>query len=486
MWKALSGRRLQWQLMLICLTGLLIAALSVFLISDAVRGAEQIVLADAAKAVAAAVEELALQGADRVMQESDWNGLAPELRNVSLRGVSQAVLRSYPDVEGGYSSNAEFLGYSFPTYINPDQKTDVPAAESTEIREVVEASRTTGSSQRIVKGAGQAVVIAARFHGRSGMTAWAMKRVTGLGDARVQQRRLWLVALVSAALLSLVATLAAAVGLARGVSRIKSNLVLLERDYHQRIPEQSGELGDIARAINRMVVSREALEKELRREDRLRSMGRLVAAVAHEVRNPLNGMRLTAQLLKRQRTQGPQNQGQLDSIIAEIDRLEALVRDFLTFDSDRPPELEPQPLLPTVERAVKLVESQANRQGIQINVDAQEREITACFDPGRLTQVLLNLLLNAIESLSSGGWIRVEIRGGAPVELRVTDSGAAIPPNEQEHLFEMFYSSKPEGSGLGLTVSRELVRQMGGELTYDTRQEHACFVVRVPASGHGE
>ncbi|MBI3682255.1 MAG: hypothetical protein HY235_17900 [Acidobacteria bacterium] len=486
MWKTLAGRRMQMQLVLICITGLLIAALSVFLISDAVRGAEQIVLGDAVKAVDAAVEELSAQEADRAEQEADWNGLALELKDVSLRGVSQAVLRSYPGVEGGYWWNSEFLGYAFPTHINPEQKTDVPAAESNEIRAAAEESRRIASARRIVRGSGEAVVIAVRYHDNTDMAAWAMKRVSGLGDARQQRRRLWLAALVSAALLSLMATLATAAGLERGVSRIKQGLAVLERDYQHRIPETLDELGHIARAINQMVVRREALEKELRREDRLRAMGRLVAAVAHEVRNPLNGMRLAAQLLKKQMAQDRPDGRQLDSIISEIDRLEALVREFLAFDSDRPPSMAFQPLRPTVARAVKLVDSQAARLGITITMDEQGGEASACFDEGHLTQVLLNLLLNAIESQGSGGWVRVEIGGGNRAEIRVTDSGPAIPPDEQERLFEMFYSNKPNGAGLGLAVSRELIRQMGGDLTYDTHQENASFLVRMPRANHGE
>ena len=481
MWKALAGRRMQWQLALICLTGVLIAALSVFLISGAIRGAAQIVIGDAARAVEAAAGELAAQGAERAAQEADWAETATELKDVSLRGITLVVLRSYPGVEGGYWTGGEFLGYAFPTHLNPDQKTDLPETELREIQAAVEAARAGLDSRRVAMGPDQAVVISARYNRKLDMSAWAMKRVSGLADPREQQRRWWLAALVTAALVSIVATLAAAAGFARGVRGITRGLELLEHDYHHRLPAAPGELGEIARAVNRMIERREALEKELRREDRLRTMGRLVAAVAHEIRNPLNGMRLAAQLLKKQAEQRRIEGRHLDSIIAEVDRLEDLVREFLAFDQKRPPELKRQAVRPCAERAARLVAAQAERQGIAIEIEERGGPVWACYDEGRLTQVLLNLLLNSMESQGEGGWVRMEIEGGERASVRVTDSGPALSAGEQERLFEMFYSNKPGGAGLGLAVSRELMRQMNGDLEYDASQEHASFVVRMAA-----
>lgn len=481
MWGVIASRRMQWQLALICLTGVFIAALSVVLISGAIRGARGIVIGDAVRAVDAAVSELAAQGAERAAQEPDWTETASEFKNVSLRGVTLTVLRSYPGIEGGFWEEGEFVGYAFPTHLNPEHKIDLPVAEVDQIQAAVEAARSGGDGRRLVTGPDQAVVISARHNHRLGMTAWAMKRITGLGDSREQQRRWWLAALVSGALLSIAATLATAVGFARGVRKITQGLATLEADYHHRVPEAPGELGEIARAINRMIEKREALEKELRREDRLRAMGRLVAAVAHEIRNPLNGMRLSAQLLKKQASQGRVETVYLDSIVAEVDRLEDLVRELLAFGQNRPPELKAQAVRPYAERTARLVSAQAERQGVAIHIEEPQGAVEARFDEGRLMQVLLNLLLNSLESQNEGGWVRIEILREHGVTIRVTDSGPALRAEDQERLFDMFYSSKPGGAGLGLAVSRELMRQMGGELEYDSRAQYACFVVRLLA-----
>jgi len=114
--KAIFKRRLQLQLLFILLAAVLVAALSVLLISDAVQSAEGVVLADAARTLTAAASELDQQYQDRVSADSAWLSLPVAAQDTSLRGVSQAVLRSYPGVEGGYHDGAHFLGYSYPTH----------------------------------------------------------------------------------------------------------------------------------------------------------------------------------------------------------------------------------------------------------------------------------------------------------------------------------------------------------------------------------
>ncbi|MBI4873785.1 MAG: hypothetical protein HY822_04020 [Acidobacteria bacterium] len=474
----LLRRRLQLQLALIFLAGGCMALLSALLIRDALRGAESLVLSETRQALGAALGELDRQALERVTMETDWPALAPELRAVSLGGISQTVLRSYPGIEGGYLEDDAFLGYSFPTHDNPTGKTDVPAAEAESIREVGRASVAgLAGAERVLRGASDVVLIRAQHNPRTGLTAWTMKRIAGLGDPAAQQRRWLLVALVAAALLSLAATAATAASLARGVHGVKRGLEELERDFHHTLEEPSGELGEIARAVNRMTGIRRKLEGELRREDRLRSMGRLVAAVAHEVRNPLNGIRLTAQLLERQFGSNES----VTAIIQETDRLEALVRDLLVFERGEAVQVRRQPVAPVVERAWMLLRSQAGRRGVRMRFEQSEPELMAAFDAAYLQQTLLNLFLNAIEAMPGGGEIHVAApRIGAEVLLRVSDTGPGLTEDQQERIFEMFYSTKTDGTGLGLAVSRQLVENMGGRLEYEAAPAGAIFAIRLP------
>lgn len=475
------ARRLQLQLLLISLAVLAVAALSVILIADAVRGAERMVLADTSGALSAAVRELDQQCAERLAVEPEWPQWPAGLLDVSLRGVSQAVLRSYPGVEGGYSHASQFLGYSFPTHNNPAAKVDVPLAELDAIRSVAEDSATRGDeSGRVLRGTRDVVVIRARANPASRITAWAMKRIPGLTDPVLQRRRWLLAALVSAALLCLIGTMVTGVGLSRGVAAIKRGLQKLERNFQHRLPERNDELGEIAAAVNKMAELRLSLEAELRREDRLRAMGRLVAAVAHEIRNPLNGIRLSAQLLERRlRDSGP-GDSQIGMIIEEVDRLEALLKELLVFDKTRPPLIERQPLLPAIERARNLLSPQAQQNNVRIDID-RAAAVAAWFDATQLHQVLLNLLLNSLEALPSGGRVRVDVTSSQETaEIRITDSGTALTASQQEHLFETFFTTKQDGSGLGLAVSRELIENMGGKLLYDATQPSPTFVIRLP------
>ena len=131
-------RRLQLQLLLILLAAVSVAALSVLLIWDSIQNAEKAVLADMGKQLNAALSELGQQYSDRITSDSTWSSLPAPTQDVSLRAVSQTVLRSYPGVEGGYYVRSQFLGYSFPTHDNPAAKTDVPSAERSAIQEVAD------------------------------------------------------------------------------------------------------------------------------------------------------------------------------------------------------------------------------------------------------------------------------------------------------------------------------------------------------------
>jgi hypothetical protein len=119
-------RRLQLQLLLILLAGVAVAALSVLLIWDSVRAAERVVISDIGNQLNSAIAELCRQYAYRAESDTNWQSLTLVSQNISLRGISQTVLRSYPGVEGGFFSDGKFVGYAFPTHDNPSAKTDVP------------------------------------------------------------------------------------------------------------------------------------------------------------------------------------------------------------------------------------------------------------------------------------------------------------------------------------------------------------------------
>ena len=213
----------------------------------------------------------------------------------------------------------------------------------------------------------------------------------------------------------------------------------------------------------------------------MRALGRATAALAHEIRNPLNSIRLTVQLLERRLGTGGIRQEDLKTVRAEVDRLSNLLNDVLDLQRVRQPRPQVQPVLPVLQHCLNLLERQAEMQNTSVKLDAPEEELSAQFDAHQLTQAVVNLLLNAIEASSEGGAVHVgAFSRDGKVEVQVRDDGPGLDAEQQERLFEPFYTTKPSGTGLGLAVSRELIRSQGGDLRLISSASGACFVVELP------
>jgi signal transduction histidine kinase len=482
----LLQNRLLLQLLFTFAAALCVATLSVVLITDAVRGAERVVLSEAHRTLTTAIAELREQYRYRVSSDSSWSDLPAPARDISLRGITETVLRSYPGVEGGFYTDGSFLGYGFPTHDTGTQKTDVPSAERGLIVSVARQSLSAHHQiQQVIRGRSDLLVIGAVPSSKDNTVAWAMKRLVGRGAPGAGRRELLLAILVVAALASIAGTLATGLSLARGVAQIKNGLATLEQDFAFRLPERSDELGGISRSVNRMATTRRKLEQELRREDRLRALGRLTAALAHEIRNPLNSIRLTVQLLEHKLTSNTIRAADLQVVRAEVDRLNNLLNDLLDLQRSRHPQPKEQAVLPVLEHCVGLVERQAGMQNTGIRLEECTPALTAFFDSQQLTQTVVNLLLNALEASPAGGTVQVRVcRENGMTRVEVEDEGPGLDPEKQEHLFEAFYTTKPAGTGLGLAVSRELMRSQGGDLLYASNGTPdgtgARFIIKLP------
>jgi signal transduction histidine kinase len=473
-------RRLQLQLLLVLCAGVTVAALSVLLIWDSVHNAERVVVGDMGNQLNSAAAELGRQYAYRVESDTNWPSLALASQDISLRGISQAVLRSYPGVEGGFFSDGEFVGYAFPTHDNPSAKTDVPAAERSVIENVSRRAKVNGSAQQLLRGGSELVLVHAIKARDQDVVAWVMqRRPRQSGNAG---RRMLLIALVLAALLSVGGTLRMAIALRRGVSEIQDGLVGLENDFNRSLPESTGELGEISKSINRMATVRRKLEEELRREDRLRAVGRTVAGIAHEIRNPLNGIRLSMQVLEQRLKSGTVQAQDLKLVMGEVDRMDELLTDLLAFREREDVRVSEQDVLPLVERCVELLSSPHHGARVTVEPPAEGFALLACVDAQRLKQAMLNLLLNGVEAAGDNGKVVVSLRKiGQRLEIEVEDSGPGLTAEQEQHIFEAFYTTKSNGTGLGLAVSRQLIMEMGGELSYRPEPGRKAFVISLRA-----
>ncbi|MFZ0589131.1 MAG: ATP-binding protein [Bryobacteraceae bacterium] len=476
--------RLQLQLFLILLAALSVATLSVLLITEAIRSTETVLVSETNRTVSSAIRELSQQYRYRVSSDSTWNSLPRQAKEVSLRGITQIVLRAYPGVEGGFYTDSNFAGYAFPTHDAGTPKIDLPSAERDWILSVVNLSFENATEvERVFRGGRDLLVIEAVADRNRGFASWAMKRLSGRNDPGIRHRAILLSALVLAALFSVAGTLAVSFRLAHGVRQIQNGLAVLEEDFDYRLPEFSGELGAISKSINQMASTRGRLEKELRREDRLRAVGRLAAGLAHEIRNPLNSIRLTVQLLEHRLKSNAIRAQDLATIRSEVDRMSLLLSDLLDLQRSRRPHVEVQKVVPVVEHCLELIEKQAEMQGTVVHLETQDRNLYASFDSQQLTQALVNLLLNALEAAPEGGTVSVRASNeDGSVHVSVQDDGPGLSAEQQDHLFEAFYSTKANGTGLGLAVSRELLRSQGGDLIYRPAERGARFVIELSRS----
>jgi signal transduction histidine kinase len=291
-------------------------------------------------------------------------------------------------------------------------------------------------------------------------------------------RPLWLLAagaFVGAVVLGvwLGTTLLRPVGqLLAGAERVKAGE--LSRD----VPADSGdEFAVLAGAFNRM----QAALRKRQEDERWAAAGRVAAGVAHDLRNPLTGVLMMAQMLERDETDGKRREA-LSRIVAEVKRLESSVAELMGLASPGEPKKERVDLGAVVREAAESFRARAEHRGVAMEIGGAAGA-TATADTLRVRRVLDNLLANALDATPAGGRIRlvVSAREGGGAEVTVSDTGAGLPESVSARLFEAFNSEKPGGTGLGLATAKRLVDVMSGEISVETGEGGTTFSVKLPS-----
>jgi signal transduction histidine kinase len=217
----------------------------------------------------------------------------------------------------------------------------------------------------------------------------------------------------------------------------------------------------------------EQLEERERLRDRLVAVGELAAVFAHEVKNPLAGIEVSAGLLRRKVPNSPDAQGLLSDIIKEAKMANSIVQEILDFVRPIRLQVEHTALPEAIEAAIQLADSKAQRGDVQLSLDLPTGLPRIQADQHQLTQVFTNLMTNAYEAMNGRGRIaitaaRVRLDDGGDgreaVRVDVADDGPGIPPDVADKVFEPFFTTKPQGSGLGLAVVRKIVDAHDGRL----------------------
>ncbi|MGA7459112.1 MAG: ATP-binding protein [Candidatus Korobacteraceae bacterium] len=208
--------------------------------------------------------------------------------------------------------------------------------------------------------------------------------------------------------------------------------------------------------------------------EKMATIGKMAAVVAHEINNPLSGILTYAKLVKRwieknTMTSPKQEEmkGSLDLVASESKRCGELVKNLLSFSRVSPMNLAWCDLNQVIDRCVRLVQHKLEMSGIQMNLNLEQELPTAHCDPAQIEQVVLAMVINAIDAMPQGGnlWISTGVVAGSAIELVIRDDGIGIPEEHLVHMFEPFYTTKESGgSGLGLAISQNIVERHGGQI----------------------
>jgi two-component system NtrC family sensor kinase len=231
-------------------------------------------------------------------------------------------------------------------------------------------------------------------------------------------------------------------------------------------------------------------QNTLRRADRLSSLGLLTAGLAHEIRNPLVAIRTFTQLLPERYDDAEFREGFQGLALKEVDRICGLINDLLSFARPSRPNVAEESMNDVVEGIARILETEGKEKGVKITRDFGLNLPRVWIDREQMKQVFMNLILNAIQAMGEGGSIFISTRltpGNEPkragqfVQVEVRDTGVGIPPENLDHIFDPFFTSKDEGSGLGLSISHQIVQEHGGYVTVESKVgSGTTFFINLP------
>ena len=208
------------------------------------------------------------------------------------------------------------------------------------------------------------------------------------------------------------------------------------------------------------------VESTLSYSRKLAALGRLSAGIAHEVKNPLNATMIHLELLKMQVADVPAALDHVRVIASQVRRLDEVVQGFLKFTRPEDLKLQPVMIAPLIEELMPIIGAEADKSGVDVRVECPPRLPAVAADPRMLQQAILNLALNACQAMPGGGRLRIAAasRPDRRVELLFEDTGVGIPPEHLEKIFDLYFTTKPLGTGIGLSMVFRTVQLLDGDI----------------------
>jgi two-component system sensor histidine kinase HydH len=232
------------------------------------------------------------------------------------------------------------------------------------------------------------------------------------------------------------------------------------------------------------------LEEKVRRSEKLAAIGELAAGVAHEIRNPLSSIRGFAQYLRHALKKKPKEQEYADTMVSEVDRINSVVTDLLTFARPMEAELAPTDVTELIEHTLRLIQADARSRSIDVQMRISDLSKIP-LDANQMTQAILNLLLNALDAVKNGGRIEVGAEldpSDSLIRIWVEDDGSGISADQKGKIFDPFFTTRDKGTGLGLAIVHKIVENHNGEINLESpppAKSRGCrFTIGIPIKSH--
>jgi signal transduction histidine kinase len=343
---------------------------------------------------------------------------------------------------------------------------------------------TTGTGRLQIAGEEPKLVAFTPLRPFRGAPSWSLAVATPVSVAASELGRMSLSTLLLVSGAILVVIFIGGVLLDREASRRIRAADAFSRVLEERVVERTAEMQVLYDSLS-------ALQAQHTRLERVAVAGEMAAIVAHEIRTPLNALSINAQLVARMLRRGQEDARDkaleaLGSLQKEIARINSLVEEHLSTVRHRPGSMRPMSVRDVVREAAGFMEPEATRKNVRLFLDVPEQLPPVHGDEAKLRQVVLNIVLNAIQAMASGGEVHISVSSDEEtVQITIQDNGPGIAnlveETDVEQFFRPFTTSKADGTGLGLAICARLAKEMGGRIRVSTGSGRgACFAIALP------